>query len=85
MDVDDPTLGLRILDRAVVDTVGAGARPRPGQVALAEDIIETLRTNPNAELGVDGGRLIAAAPTGVGKSYAQLAPAAAAAWPVSGP
>ena len=79
VDVDDPALGLRILEQAVADTVGSGAQPRPGQVALAEDIIETLRTNPGAELGVDGGRRIAVAATGVGKSFAQLAPAAAAA------
>ena len=79
VDVDDPALGLRILEQAVADTVGSGAQPRPGQVALAEDIIKTLRTNPGAELGVDGGRRIAVAATGVGKSFAQLAPAAAAA------
>lgn len=79
MDIDDPTLGLRILDQAVADTVGPGAQPRPGQVALAEDIIETLAKNPDASLGVDGGRLIGQAPTGCGKSFASLAPAAAAA------
>ncbi len=79
VDTSDPDLCLRILDRAVTNLVGPEAPRRPGQVALARDIAATLRGNPDAAPGVPGGRLVANAPTGVGKSAAQLAPACAAA------
>lgn len=77
--IGDPDLAMRILDRAVTNLVGPDAPRRPGQIALTQDIVDTLRRNPQAQPGIPGGRLIAAASTGVGKTSAQLAPACAAA------
>lgn len=79
VNVADPALPMRVLNRAVANIVGPHASPRPGQIALTEDITQVLSANPDADPHVAGGRLIGQAPTGIGKTLSQLAPAAVAA------
>jgi len=58
----------RVLEAAVHLATGlATAEPRPGQRALAHDVLEAMT-------GRD--RVVAQAPTGVGKSFSHLVPAA---------
>lgn len=69
MTTPDPHAQLdALLDDVVATIVGSpDAKPRPGQVALSHDILEAML---NA-----GGQVVGAAPTGLGKSVAYLAPA----------
>jgi len=58
----------RVLEAAVHLATGlAGAEPRPGQRALAHDVLDAMTRRD---------RVVAQAPTGVGKSFSHLVPAA---------
>lgn len=72
------TLADQILRRAITIAHGDTAEPRPGQAELTSWIAEAMG-DATDEPGGEPPAVIAEAPTGIGKSFAGLAPAFAAA------
>ncbi|WP_156698007.1 ATP-dependent DNA helicase [Nocardioides sp. Leaf285] len=62
---------VKILDRAVEDSVAPGAKPRPGQAMMLKDLVEAMLDDGHGQAQAEG-------PTGVGKSFVYLTVAAAA-------